>query len=114
MIMKKHPKFQRPNLSGRNIKKRVKDSWRKPRGIDSKQRQKLKWAGAVVKIGYRSPRSERGKHPKGLPEVLVHNLKELELVKGNTVVIRLGGALSKRNKIVLRTKAKENKMHVVN
>ena len=86
--MVKHPKFVRPNL--RKVK-RVKDKWRKPHGIDSKQRQKLKWAGAVVNKGYRGSVVSRGLHPLGKAEVLVRNFGELEKNKAewqNSVLIK--------------------------
>ncbi len=108
--MKKHPKFQRPNLA---VNKRLKRSWRKPHGIDSKQRQKLKWAGAVVKIGYRSPKSQRHLHPQGKPEVLVHNMKELEK-STKDVVVRLAATLSGKTKMLMRKKAETMGLHVVN
>lgn len=108
--MSKHPKFQRPN---RSQKKRVRDSWRKPHGIDSKQRQKLVWAGATVKIGYRSAKKGRHWHPQGKPEVLVRNAKELEGVE-KEVLVRLAGGISQRNKDVLRKKALHMGVKVLN
>lgn len=107
--MKKHPKFQRPNLK---VDKRLKHSWRKPHGIDSKQRQKLKWAGAVVKVGYRSPRATRDVHPNGLKEVLVQNAKEIDGLKG--VAVRLAGSLSEKSKGAMRKKAVAMGLKVLN
>ncbi len=94
--------------------RRVKRVWRKPRGIDSKQRQKLKWAGAVVKVGYRSPVRERGVHPKGKKEFLVQNAKDLEAKGIENFVLRLSGRLSARNKEAIRKKAAEKKFVVLN
>ncbi len=109
--MKKHPKFQRPNF---NAIKRVKDSWRKPRGIDSKQRQKLKWAGAVARVGYRGEAAKRGFHPRGKPEHFVRSAMDLETKGIENFVIRLSGTLSERSKQALRKKAAERKLHVLN
>jgi len=108
--MKKHPSFQRPNDG---VKKRLKHSWRKPHGIDNKQRQKLKWAGAVVKVGFRSPKSQRHLHPQGMPEALVHNLRELEAAT-KEVVVRLSATLSKRSKAAFRKNAEQRGVKVVN
>ena len=108
--MKKHPTFQRPNT---RVIKRISARWRKPHGIDNKQRQKLKWAGAVVKIGFRSPRSQRHLHPQGKPEKLVHNAKELQAA-GKGVVIRLSATLSKRSKAALRKQAGQMGVKTVN
>lgn len=109
--MKKHPKFQRPNVAQ---KKRLKNAWRKPRGIDSKQRQKLKWAGAVVKVGYRTAALQRGIHPNGKKEFLVGSMKDLETIGIENFVLRLSGRLSRKSKEGIRRKATEKKLAVLN
>ena len=109
--MKKHPKFQRPNF---NSIKRVKHGWRKPRGIDSKQRQKLKWAGAVVKVGYRSDNAKRFLHPTGKKEFYVGSIKDLQAKGIEKFVLRLSRTLSGRSKAEIRKKAAEMKVHVLN
>ncbi|MEK6954225.1 MAG: eL32 family ribosomal protein [Candidatus Micrarchaeota archaeon] len=111
--MVKHPKFQRPN---RSIDKRVKDTWRKPRGIDNKQRQKLKWAGAVVNKGYRGDALVRGLHPLGKKEFMIRGLPDFEKNKAvlKNYVIRLSATISKHNKEKIRRKAAEMKFIVLN
>ena len=51
--------------------KRVKENWRRPRGIDSKMRKKVKGWPRSAEVGYRSPKETRGLHPSGYEEVLV-------------------------------------------
>ncbi len=109
----RHPKFVRPNLS--KIK-RVKNKWRRPRGIDSKQRMHLKWAGAIVGKGYRGEAVKRHSHPSGKKEFYVRNLSELERF-GSTLqgfVLRLQASLSKRSKESIRKRALEMKLKVLN
>ncbi|MGB9630758.1 MAG: eL32 family ribosomal protein, partial [Candidatus Methanodesulfokora sp.] len=53
-------------------------SWRKPRGIDNKQRLKLKSRPKLPGKGYKNPDEIRGLHPSGLKPIIVHNPKELE------------------------------------
>lgn len=111
--MVKHPKFKRPNMA---INKRVKDRWRKPHGVDSKQRQKIAWAGATVNKGYRGQTDKRDLHPQGKRELLLRNLGELDKA-GNSAknfVIRLQSTLSKRNKELIRKKAAETGVKVLN
>ncbi len=37
---------------------------------------------SLVSIGYRGPKKVRGLHPKGVPEILVHNVQDIEYVHG--------------------------------
>jgi large subunit ribosomal protein L32e len=109
----KHPSFGRPN---RSINARVKDNWRKPHGIDSKQRQKIKWAGAIPNKGYKGEKSKANLHPQGKKEIYIRSLGEFEKYKkdlGN-FVIRMQRTLSKRNKEIIRRKAAELKLKVLN
>ncbi|MBI5225142.1 50S ribosomal protein L32e [Candidatus Micrarchaeota archaeon] len=109
----KHPQFVRPN---RSVNRRVKEKWRKPRGIDNKQAGKIKWAGAVVNKGYRGPNSTRDNHPQGKKEFMVMNLNDLRKfekeLKG--FVLRLQATLSKKSKEAIRKKAGEMGLKVLN
>lgn len=109
--MKKIPKFKRSN-AGRY--KRLKDVWRKPRGIDNKQRSKLKSAGAVVKIGYRTKKEERGMHPSGLKEVLVRNLDEAKKINSKTNVVRISASVGAKKKAEIINFCKEAGIKVLN
>ncbi|MEM2929353.1 MAG: 50S ribosomal protein L32e [Thermoproteota archaeon] len=57
---------------------RLSESWRKPRGKDSKMRLRAKGWPRTVRIGYGTPREARGLHPSGLKPVLVSSKKDLE------------------------------------
>ncbi|KXA90109.1 50S ribosomal protein L32 [candidate division MSBL1 archaeon SCGC-AAA259I09] len=94
--------------------KRVKDSWRKPKGGDSKIRKEKKGKPKLVKVGYRKPESERGLHPSGYREVLVDNPQEVEEVDPEKQAIRIASAVGKRKRIKIIEKAKENGIKVLN
>ncbi|MEM1689350.1 MAG: 50S ribosomal protein L32e [Candidatus Hadarchaeales archaeon] len=94
--------------------KRLDESWRRPRGKDSKMRLQIKGKPPLVSIGYRSPKSERDLHPCGLKEVLVHNLKELEKVDPSTQAIRISSTVGKRLKTQILKVAQERKIKVLN
>jgi len=66
----KSARFKR---EGVDKKKCIKDSWRRPRGIQSKQRAQKKAKGPLPTPGYGSPVAVRGMHPSGFFELLVFN-----------------------------------------
>ena len=105
---KKRPRFIRQMTP----KKRLKECWRKPKGIDSKKRVERKDKGPVVKVGYRTPRRLRYLHPSGYPEVLVYNPSELEGLSG--VVIRIARTVGKKKREAIVRAAKELGLKVVN
>lgn len=74
---------------------------------------------ALVTIGHRGPKKVRGYHPKGLPEVIVHNVSEIsKLVEketdGNDAVIKIASSVGNRKKIDIVKAAVENKLYVAN
>lgn len=62
------------------LKKFKKASWRRPRGKRSKMRTKEKAKPFLVSIGYRGPKKVRGLHPRGVPEILVHSVQDIERI----------------------------------
>ncbi|MDK2384744.1 MAG: eL32 family ribosomal protein [Candidatus Korarchaeota archaeon] len=84
-------------------------SWRKPRGIDNKQRLKLKSRPKQPVIGYKNPDEIRGLHPSGRKPVIVHNVKELRSVAeeyGNEAVIYIAGTVGGRKRAAIREEAR--------
>lgn len=102
-LKKKHPVFKRPNY-GRTKRKRIKDNWRKPQGMDNAQRKQKKKAGRLPEIGYRNPKALRHLHPTGKTEILVANPAEVENIKATdakAIVLRIRKSVGtlKRKKI---------------
>jgi len=93
--------------------KRVKSSWRKPKGIDSKMRVKKKGWPKSVDVGYRTLKSVRGLHPSGFEEVLVHNVKALEGIKSSQAV-RISHTVGERKRADIVGRAEELKIVVLN
>jgi large subunit ribosomal protein L32e len=119
------------------LKRFRKAPWRKPRGKRSKMRSKERAKPALVSIGYRGPAEVRGYHPKGVPEILVYNVKDVERIQKKTMqekgkekgkkgkgkrkrkreyscVIRIASAVGTRKKIQIVKAAVENQLYVAN
>ncbi len=110
-INKKRPHFKRYE-SWRFV--RLKDIWKKPRGIDNKMRTELQGWPKSVKIGYRGPAAVRGLHSSGMEEVMVWNAKDVEKVDPETQVARIGGTVGGRKKETILAKAEELKIRILN
>ena len=112
-----HPKFSVPNL-GAKKRSRVKDRWRKQRGIDSKKRLKKDFAGAEPTIGYGNPVEARGVRASGKRAALVHNAGELrELLESPDAAgyeVTFASSLSKRKRAELAKLAAGSRMKVTN
>lgn len=94
--------------------KRVKPSWRRPRGIDSKMRDELKGWPACVKVGYRSPKRVRGFHPSGFEEIMVYNEYDLDFINPSNQVARIGHTVGRKKRVLMVQRADELGVHVVN
>ncbi|UOH85314.1 hypothetical protein LQV05_002135 [Cryptococcus neoformans] len=100
----------------------VKESWRKPKGIDNRRekedamgdecfkvvRRRFKGQIPMPKIGYGSNQKTRHLLPSGHKELLVHNLSELELLLMHSgkyaASIAHGVSSKKRVEIIARAK----------
>lgn len=109
-LKRKKPDFKRQE-SWRY--KRLKPSWRRPRGIDSKMRLKKRGWPKSVDTGYRSPRDVRGLHPSGFEEVIVHNVNELESIKPGQAA-RISHTVGRRKRAEIIRRAEELKVYLLN
>lgn len=73
-----HKRKGRFNRIQSDLYKRVKSSWRLPRGIDSRHRKKCRGTPAHPNPGYGSDRETRFMLPDGFKPVLVRTMKDLE------------------------------------
>ncbi|KAH9410429.1 PREDICTED: 60S ribosomal protein L32-like [Rhagoletis zephyria] len=77
-IVKKRTKKFRRHQSDRYRK--IKPNWRKPKGIDNRVRRRFKGQILMPNIGYGSAKKTKHMLPNGFRKVLVHNIKELEVL----------------------------------
>ena len=107
----KRPKFVRQE-SWRY--KRIKENWRRPRGLDSKMRRKIKGWPKTPEIGYRGPKKVRGLHPSGLKEVLVYNPEQLDEINPETQAIRIAHTVGARKRMEIVAKAVSKNIRILN
>ena len=114
--IRKQQKRTRPNFIRQESwrYKRVKPSWRRPRGIDSKMRDELKGWPACVKVGYGSPKRVRGFHPSGFEEIMVYNEYDLDFINPSNQVARIGHTVGRKKRVLMVQRADELGVHVVN
>lgn len=94
--------------------KRLKPSWRHPRGLQSKQRRGIVSKGPAVRAGYRSPVAVRGLHPSGFDEILIHTPDELVLIDPEFEAIRIASKVGAKKKAVIEETAIELGIKVLN
>lgn len=94
--------------------KKLGDSWRKPRGKHSKQREHQARRPPVVDAGFRTAASVRGLHPSGFRENLVHNPADLLKLDPMRDAARIGSTVGSRKREMIMEKASELNIRVLN
>ena len=94
--------------------KRLKEAWRKPKGIDNKMRLQVKGWPKLVKVGYRGPKEVRGLHPSGLRDVLVHNVEELKKLDPSRDGARIASGVGRKKRMEIVAMAKKLGIRVFN
>jgi len=107
----KKPKFRRQE-SWRY--KRVKENWRKPCGIDSKMRKKVKGWPRSPEAGYRSPKEIRGLHPSGYEEIQVQTVDDLNKIDPQRQAIRIARTVGAKKRVEISARAEERGIHILN
>ena len=93
---------------------RVGDSWRKPKGTDSRMRLRKRGWPSLVKIGHRGPIKARGLHPSGFNDILVFTKENLERLNPETDAVRLSSGLGARKRRVIVDRANELGLKILN
>lgn len=94
--------------------KRVKESWRSPRGKTSRVRRSKKGWPRVVKIGYSRPTATKGLHPSGFREAMVWRVKDLENLDPKIQVARIAHTVGEKKRVQILEEAKKLNITVLN
>lgn len=108
---RKKPKFKRQE-SWRY--RRVKESWRKARGLDSKMRKNVKGWPPSPNKGYRNQKDVRGLHPSGFREVRVVGIHDLEKIDPESEAIKIGHTVGEKKRTQIVNTAREMGIYVLN
>jgi len=109
--MKKKPSFKRREEYRH---KKLKETWRKPKGKHSKQRIHEKSSGALPNPGYGTPAALRGLNKDGFKEVIVNNINDISSVDPKTQVAVIASGVGAKKKESIVAKAKELKVTITN
>ena len=93
---------------------RIKENWRRPRGLDHKMRLKYDGWPPSASIGYKGLKATRGLHPSGYREILVYNVEGLRGIDPKTQVVRIAHAVGKRKKTRMLAEARKKRLIVLN
>ncbi|KAJ3206589.1 60S ribosomal protein L32 [Clydaea vesicula] len=113
IVKKRTKKFVR-HQSDRYDK--VKESWRKPKGIDNRVRRRFKGQIAMPKIGYGSNSKTRHLLPNGFKKFLVSNVRDVDLLLMHNRVYsaEIAHNVSQRKRVEIVARAAELDVKLTN
>merc|ERR1711988_113093 len=96
--------------------KKLSRNWRKPKGIDNRVRRKFKGMYVMPNIGFGSAKTTKHMLPIGFRKVLVHNVKELEvlMMQNKKFCAEIAHGVSAKNRKVLVERAQQLCIRVTN
>ena len=89
-------------------------SWRRPRGLQSKQRRHYGYRPVVVSVGFRSPCLAGGVTPTGFAPVLVHTTADIEGLERTREAAVIARSVGTRRRLVLEETARKLGVRVLN
>merc|ERR1712144_41045 len=113
IVKKKTNKFKRHQS---DLHDRVSESWRRPKGIDSRVRRKFKGKVLMPNIGYGSNKKTRHMLPDGFKKFLINNVSDLELLMmyNRTYAAEVASSVSRKTREAILERAKVLDIKVTN
>ena len=110
--MKKQPKFRRQEWY--RYYRLSRTGWRKPKGMQSKQRLNMKYRTPMARVGYRKISAVRGLHSSGFEDVLVNQPSDLDGLDPERQAIRVGASVGNRKRAKIHDRADDLGLRVLN
>ena len=110
--MKKQPKFRRQEWYRDYRLSRT--GWRKPKGMQSKQRLNMKYRTPMARVGYGKISAVRGLHPSGFEDVLVNQPSDLDGLDPERQAIRVGASVGNRKRAKIHDRADDLGLRILN
>eukprot|EP01089_Gocevia_fonbrunei_P016093 TRINITY_DN490_c0_g1_i1.p1 TRINITY_DN490_c0_g1~~TRINITY_DN490_c0_g1_i1.p1 ORF type:complete len:134 (-),score=25.64 TRINITY_DN490_c0_g1_i1:101-502(-) len=112
--IKKHPNAFKRHQCDRSTG--LRESWRKPRGIDNRVRRKFKGQQTMPKIGYKTSNQTRDLLPNGFYKFRVFSVADLEvlLVHNRKFAAEVGHSVSSRKRKEIVERAAQLDIKVIN
>jgi len=110
-LKNRKPKFIRQDS---HKKKRVKFSWRRPKGLHSKMRLELKGYRRNVEIGWGSPKEVKGLSSDGLEKITVNNIDDLKKLDAKKQGALISGNVGLKKRLEILKEAEKLKIKILN
>ncbi|XP_074660066.1 large ribosomal subunit protein eL32-like [Tubulanus polymorphus] len=96
--------------------KKLKQNWRKPKGIDNRVRRKFKGQYLMPNIGYGSNKKTKYVCPDGFKKFRVFNIRDLEvlMMQNRTFSAEIAGTVSAKKRKTLVERAQQLNIKVTN
>ena len=108
----KTPKFRRTEWF--RYFRLARSGWRKPKGMDNKQRRNYRYRSSLVRVGHGKVATARGLHPSGFAEVMVQNVADLNQIDAEKQAARVGATVGGRKREIIHERADELGIRILN
>jgi large subunit ribosomal protein L32e len=108
----KTPKFRRTEWY--RYFRLARSGWRKPKGMDNKQRRNYRYRSSLVRVGHGKVATARGLHPSGFAEVMVQNVADLNQIDAEKQAARVGATVGGRKREMIHERADELGIRILN
>ncbi len=114
--VRKRQKSKKPNFvqADQHKKKRLKNYWRRPRGLQSKKRRHILGKGEMARVGFGSPVAVKGLHPSGFQDVLMSRVQDLDELDPGTQAVRIARTVGQRKRMDIVNKARSLGLKILN